>query len=226
MDHRAFKNSLYAEFARVGKSLANPHRLEFLDLLAQREWSVEELAQETHLSVANASQHLQVLRAAQLVETRRDGLRIYYRLADDDVYRLLQVVRDLSERRLAEIDRIVATFLGNRDEFEPIDAPALLRRLNDENVVVIDVRPAEEYRAGHLPGARSIPIDELEARLGELNAEREIVAYCRGPYCVYADDAVRLLRKRGLRARRLDTGYPEWHRALLPTEGDAWPVGD
>ncbi|HUG16228.1 MAG TPA: metalloregulator ArsR/SmtB family transcription factor [Thermomicrobiales bacterium] len=223
MDHRAFKDSLYGEFARIGKALANPHRLEFLDLLAQREWSVEELSQETRLSVANASQHLQVLRAAQLVETRRNGLRVYYRLADADVYRLLQVVRDLSERRLAEIDRIVDTFLGNRDEFEPIDATSLLRRLNDENVVVLDVRPPGEYRAGHLPGARSIPIDELEARLGELSPDREIVAYCRGPYCVYADEAVELLAARGYRAQRFTHGFPDWQVAGLPVERDEVP---
>lgn len=217
-DHRVFKDSLYAEFARIGKALANPHRLEFLDLLAQREWSVEDLARETALSVANASQHLQVLRAAQLVETRRDGLRMYYRLADEGVYRLLQVIRDLGETRLAEIDRIARTFLGNRDEFEPIDAPSLLRRLTDENLIVLDVRPAEEYRAGHLPGARSIPIDELEARLGELSPDKEIVAYCRGPYCVFADEAVELLAAHGYRAQRFTHGFPDWQVAGLPVE--------
>jgi rhodanese-related sulfurtransferase/DNA-binding transcriptional ArsR family regulator len=221
VDHRAFKNGLYGEFARIGKALANPHRLEFLDLLAQREWSVEDLARETRLSVANASQHLQVLRGAQLVESRRDGLRVYYRLADEDVYRLLQVVRDLSERRLAEIDRIVGAFLGNRDEFEPIDALSLLRRLNDEDLIVLDVRPAEEYRAGHLPGARSIPIGELEARLGELSPDREIVAYCRGPYCVYADEAVELLAARGYRAQRFSHGFPDWQIAGLPVERES-----
>lgn len=218
MDHRAFKDSLYAEFSRIGKVLSNPSRLEFLDLLAQREWSVEELAQETRLSVANASQHLQVLRAAQLVDTRRDGLRVYYRLADEDVFRLLQVVRDLSEKRLAEIDRIVGAFLGNRDEFEPVDAQSLLSRLSDDDVVVLDVRPSAEYRAGHLPGARSIPIRELESRLGELSHEQEIVAYCRGPYCVYADEAVELLSERGFRARRFTHGFPDWQVAGLPVE--------
>jgi rhodanese-related sulfurtransferase/DNA-binding transcriptional ArsR family regulator len=218
VDHRAFKDSLYSEFARIGKAFANPHRLEFLDLLAQREWSVEELAQETRLSVANASQHLQVLRAAQLVETRRDGLRVYYRLADEDVFRLLQVVRDLSEKRLAEIDRIVDTFLGSRDEFEPVDAQSLLNRLSDDDVVVLDVRPSGEYKAGHLPGARSIPIHELESRLAELSREREIVAYCRGPYCVYADEAVELLTDRGFRARRFTHGFPDWQIAGLPVE--------
>jgi rhodanese-related sulfurtransferase/predicted transcriptional regulator len=218
VDHREFKNNLYAEFGRIGKALANPHRLEFLDLLAQREWSVEDLASETHLTVANASQHLQVLRAAHLVETRRDGLRVYYRLADERVYQLLQVIRELGEARLAEIDRIVRTFLGHRDEFEPIDAISLFRRLDDEHLVVIDVRPREEYEAGHLPGARSVPIDELEARLGDLPPDTDIVAYCRGPYCVFADEAVELLSARGFRAQRFTHGFPDWQAAGLPVE--------
>lgn len=220
MEHRAFKESLYAEFARIGKALANPHRLEFLDLLAQREWSVEELARETRLSVANASQHLQVLRAAQLVAVRREGLHAYYRIADARVGGLWQALRDLGEARLAEIDRLVATYLGNRDELEPIDAPTLLARLQDDAVTVIDVRPAAEYAAGHLPGARSIPLAELEQRLGELSPDREVIAYCRGPYCVYADEAVALLTARGYRARRFSHGFPDWQLAGLPVEWD------
>ncbi len=218
MDHRAFKDSLYAEFGRIGKALANPHRLEFLDLLAQREWSVEELARETGLSVANASQHLQILRAAQLVTVRREGLYAHYRLADERAYRLWQALRDLGEARLAEIDRIVHTFLGQRDEFEPIDAMTLLSRIDDADLVVLDVRPPAEYRAGHLPGARSIPVDELEARLGELRRDKEIVAYCRGPYCVYADEAVELLTAHGYQARRFTHGFPDWQVAGLPVE--------
>ncbi|MDQ3549187.1 MAG: metalloregulator ArsR/SmtB family transcription factor [Chloroflexota bacterium] len=218
MDHRAFKDSLYGEFGRIGKALANPHRLEFLDLLAQREWSVEELARETGLSVANASQHLQILRAAQLVTVRREGLYAHYRLADERAYRLWQALRDLGEARLAEIDRIVHTFLGQRDEFEPIDAMTLLSRIDDADLVVLDVRPPAEYRAGHLPGARSIPVDELEARLGELRRDKEIVAYCRGPYCVYADEAVELLTAHGYQARRFTHGFPDWQVAGLPVE--------
>jgi rhodanese-related sulfurtransferase len=220
VDHRAFKDSLFGEFARIGKALANPHRLEFLDLLAQREWSVEDLAREANLTVANASQHLQILRGAQLVSVRREGLYAYYRLADARVYVLWQALRDLGEARLAEIDRIVETFLGNRDAFEPVDALNLLHRLQDEAVTVLDVRPAAEFRAGHLPGARSIPINELEARLGELRPGQEVIAYCRGPYCVYADEAVELLTAHGYRARRLTHGFPDWQVAGLPIERD------
>jgi rhodanese-related sulfurtransferase len=218
MAHREFKDALYAEFARIGKAVANPHRLEFLDLLAQREWSVEQLANETGLTVANASQHLQILRAARLVNVRRDGLYAYYRLADDRAYRLWQAIRDVGEVRLAEIDVIVRTFLGNRDAMEPIDALTLLGRIHDDDLVVLDVRPAEEFQAGHLPGARSIPVAELEARLGELRPDQEIVAYCRGPYCVYADEAVELLTARGYLARRFTHGFPDWQVAGLPVE--------
>jgi rhodanese-related sulfurtransferase len=218
MSHREFKDALYAEFARIGKAVANAHRLEFLDLLAQREWSVEGLASETGLTVANASQHLQILRSAQLVSVRREGLYAYYRLADERVYRLWQALRDLGESRLAEIDRIVETFLGQRDEFEPVDALTLLGRLQDDDLTVLDVRPAPEYQAGHLPGARSIPIDELETRLGELRPNQEIIAYCRGPYCVYADEAVELLTARGFHARRFSHGFPDWQIAGLPVE--------
>jgi rhodanese-related sulfurtransferase/DNA-binding transcriptional ArsR family regulator len=218
LDHRAFKDSLFGEFARIGKALANAHRLEILDLLAQREWSVEDLAHETHLSVANASQHLQILRSAQLVTVRRQGLYAYYRLADKRVYQLWQVLRELGEERLAEVDRIVDTFLANRDALEPIDAITLLTRLQDDDVTVLDVRPAAEYQAGHLQGARSIPIDELEARLDEVSPDQEIIAYCRGPYCVFADEAVELLTARGYRARRFTHGFPDWQMAGLPVE--------
>jgi rhodanese-related sulfurtransferase len=218
MAHREFKDALYTEFARIGKAVANPHRLEFLDLLAQREWSVEQLANETGLTVANASQHLQILRAAKLVTVRRDGLYAHYRLADDRAYRLWQAIRELGEVRLAEIDQIVRAFLGNRDAMEPIDALTLLGRIHDDDLVVLDVRPAEEFQAGHLPGARSIPVAELEARLGELRPDQEIVAYCRGPYCVYADEAVELLTTRGYLARRFTHGFPDWQVAGLPVE--------
>lgn len=218
MDHRAFKDSLFGEFARIGKALANPHRLELLDLLAQREWGVEELARETHLSVANASQHLQILRAAQLVSVRRDGIYAYYRLADERVYRLWQAMRDLGEARLAEIDRVVHTFLGDRDELEPVDSLTLIERLQTDAITVLDVRPAAEYHSGHLPGARSIPIDELEARLGEVPPGQEVIAYCRGPYCVFADEAVEILTAHGFHARRLMHGFPDWQVAGLPVE--------
>jgi rhodanese-related sulfurtransferase/DNA-binding transcriptional ArsR family regulator len=223
MGHREFKDALYAEFARIGKAVANPHRLEFLDLLAQREWSVEELANETHVTVANASQHLQILRAAKLVSARREGLYAYYRLADDRAYRLWQSIREVGEVRLAEIDLIVRTFLGNRDAMEAIDALTLLGRIHDDDLVVLDVRPADEFQAGHLPGARSIPVAELEARLSELRTDQEIVAYCRGPYCVYADEAVELLTARGYIARRFTHGFPDWQVAGLPIEREGVP---
>ena len=214
--HRAFKDPLFDQFARVAKAVANPHRLELIDLLAQGERRVDDLAREAALSVANASQHLQALRQAGLVETRRDGTSIYYRLADERVFRLWQTIRELGEARLAEIDRLARAFLDDRTTLEGVDAATLLRRLGDGNVVVLDVRPEVEFRAGHIPEARSIPVDELEARLHELPRDREIVAYCRGPYCVFSDEAVALLRARGYEARRLDVGLPDWRAAGLP----------
>ena len=218
MAHREFKERLYAEFARIGKAVASPQRLEFLDLLAQREWSVEELARETGQTVANASAHLKVLRSARLVETRRAGTYVYYRLADQNVVRLWQVIRDIGQDRLAEIDRIVDSFINRDAEFHPIDCQTLRERLQSENILVLDVRPRDEYEAGHLPGARSIPIDELESHLEELPHEAEIVAYCRGHYCLFADEAVELLRQRGYTARRLVEGFPDWQLAGLPVE--------
>lgn len=217
-DKRAFKNQLYEQFARIGKALSSAHRLELLDVLAQGERSVEELAQETGMSVANASQHLQVLRAAQLVEVRREGVYIYYHLADERVFSVWQAIRKLGEARIAEIDRVVRTFLHDRDLLQPVDAVELLRRLMDSDVVLLDVRPVEEYRAGHIPGARSVPVAELEAHLHEIPKDREVVAYCRGPYCVFADEAVTLLRAHGYSARRLEQGLPDWRALGLPVE--------
>jgi rhodanese-related sulfurtransferase/DNA-binding transcriptional ArsR family regulator len=215
---RIFKDLLYEQFARIGKALSNGHRLELLEVLAQGEHSVETLAQETGMSVANASQHLQVLRSAQLVEVRRAGVYLYYRLADEDVFSLWQATRKVSESRIAEIDRIVQTYLHDRSLLQPISAAELLRRLTEGNVILLDVRPAEEYAAGHLPDALSIPVADLEARLSELPQDREIVAYCRGPYCVFADEAVALLRTNGYRARRLEQGLPDWRALGLPVE--------
>ena len=214
--HRAFKEQLYAQFARLGKALANQHRLELVDLLAQGERTVEELAREGGLSVANASQHLQILRSAGLVEVRREGLYAHYRLADERVFRVWQALRELGEARLAELDRVVQQFLGARDDLEAIDVEELRARLADDSVVVLDVRPAEEYHAGHIPGARSVPVGELKRALCELPRDREIVAYCRGPYCVFSDEAVAFLRERGYRARRLTVGLPDWRAAGLP----------
>ncbi len=215
---RTFKNLLYEQFARIGKALSSAHRLELLEVLAQGERSVEALAQETAMSVANASQHLQVLRAAQLVDVRREGVYIYYRLADERVFTLWQAMRNVGETRIAEIDRIVQTYLHDRYLLQPISAAELLQRLTRGNVILLDVRPVEEYAAGHLPNALSIPVTELEARLPELPQEKEIVAYCRGPYCVFADEAVALLRINGYQARRLQQGLPDWRALGLPVE--------
>jgi rhodanese-related sulfurtransferase/DNA-binding transcriptional ArsR family regulator len=217
-EKRAFKDQLYEQFARIGKALASPHRLELLDVLAQCERTVEALAEETGMTVANASQHLQVLRAAHLVEVRREGVSMYYRLADDRVFTMWNAMRTVGEAQLAEIDRVVETYLHDRLDFQPLSAQELLRLLNDEQVVVLDVRPAEEYLVGHLPHARSLPVTELEARLAELPADKAIVAYCRGPYCVFADEAVALLRQRGYHATRLHEGFPDWHLLGLPIE--------
>ena len=215
---RIFKDLLYEQFARIGKALSNGHRLELLEVLAQGEHSVETLAQETGMSVANASQHLQVLRSAHLVEVRRAGIYLYYRLADEDVFSLWQTMRKVGESRIAEIDRIVQTYLHDRSLLQPISAAGLLRRLAEGNVILLDVRPAEEYAAGHLPNALSIPVADLEVRLSELPQDREIVAYCRGPYCVFADEAVALLRTNGYRAHRLEQGLPDWRTLGLPVE--------
>jgi rhodanese-related sulfurtransferase len=216
--HREFKDRLFEQFARIGKALASPKRLEILDLLAQGERTVEEIAKETAMPVANASQHLQALKGARMVESRREGLYAYYRLADEAVFRTWQAVRTLGERRLAEIDRVVETFLEDRDALEAVGAAALMERLSDGNVVVLDVRPEEEYRAGHIPGALSVPVDVLEAALQSIPKDKEIVAYCRGPYCVFSDEAVRLLHRYGFRARRLSEGFPEWRAAGYPVE--------
>jgi rhodanese-related sulfurtransferase/DNA-binding transcriptional ArsR family regulator len=217
-DKRAFKNQLYEQFARIGKALSSPHRLELLEVLAQGEHSVEALAQETGMSVANASQHLQVLRAAQLVDVRRQGVYIYYRLADERVFSLWQAMREVGEARIAEIDRIVQTYLHDRNLLQPINFTELRQRLVEGDVILLDVRPMEEYAAGHLPGALSIPVTELQARLPELPREKEIVAYCRGPYCVFADEAVALLQTNGYTARRLEQGFPDWRALGLPAE--------
>jgi rhodanese-related sulfurtransferase len=220
-EHRQFKDRLYEQFARVGRALANPHRLEFIDLLAQGERSVEALAREAAMSVANTSRHLQELRSAGIVEVRREGHYGYYRLADEGVYGAWSAMRALGEARLAEIDRLVGTYLTDRDSLEAVRAEELLRKTREEGAVVLDVRPEEEYRAGHIPGARSVPIERLEACLGGIPEDREVVAYCRGPYCVFSDEAVALLRSRGYRALRLEEGLPDWRAAGLPVEVSA-----
>ena len=216
MTGREFKDRLYEQLGRIAKGLDSPRRLEMLEVLAQGEHSVEDLAGQTGLSLANTSRHLQVLRGARLVEARKHGLRVFYRLADPEVYDAVRAVRALAERRLAEIDALVRAYLKGRDELETVPREELLRRVRDGSVVVIDVRPPEEYRAGHIDGALSVPLDQLDRRLRELPARKEVVAYCRGPYCLMAYSAVEKLRAKGRRARRLVEGFPEWRAAGLP----------
>ena len=213
-----FKHDLFSQFARVGKVLSNGNRLELLEFLAQGERSVEELANLTGLSIANTSQHLQQLRQAGLALTRKEGLKVYYRLSGDDVIDLLTALRAVAERHLADVERLITTYLTVKDDLEPIPREELLARAQDELITVIDVRPPQEYAAGHVPGAINIPLAELEAHLNEFDPSQEIVAYCRGPHCVLAFDAVATLRSKGMKARRLEDGYPEWKRAGLPTE--------
>jgi rhodanese-related sulfurtransferase len=213
----AAKTALFDEFARVGKGLASGRRMELLDVLANGERTVEALAREGGLSVANASQHLQILRRAGLVAIRREGTSVHYRLAGPEVFELWRAVRTLAAARLAEVERLAAAYLGGRDGLEPVTREELARRLQQgEELVVLDVRPAEEHAAGHLPGAVSIPISELRRRLRELPGDREIVAYCRGPFCAFAHEAVAVLADAGLTAHRLEDGLPEWQAAGLP----------
>ena len=212
------KAALFDALASVAQALGSGRRAEIVDVLAQGERSVDELAGAISQSVANTSQHLQVLARAGLVRSRREGTRIIYRLASDRVAELWAAVRDVAVRHVAEVSVLADEYLGQRDAVEQLSAEELSRRLERGDVVVLDVRPEAEFRAGHIAGARSAPVDGLDALVKELPNRREVVAYCRGPYCVYADDAVRLLRSRGLKARRLDVGYPEWQRAGLPVE--------
>ena len=212
------KSALFDAFASVAQALGSGRRAEIVDLLAQGERPVEEIAREIDQSVANTSHHLQLLGRAGLVRSRRAGTRIYYRLASDTVGELWAAVREVAERHVAEVQVLADDYLGKRDGVEQIGAEELAARLAKGNVVVLDVRPEPEYRAGHIPGALSAPLDSLEQVAAKLPRRREIVAYCRGPYCVYADDAVRLLRQRGLKARRLDVGFPEWRLADRPIE--------
>ena len=221
--HRDFKNRLYAQFARIGKALSSPNRLEILELLAQGERTVDSLATELGLSLANTSQHLQALRQSALVASRKNGLFVSYRLAGDDVFDLSKVVRIVAERRLAELERLVRDHFGDRAETELVPMGELLKRARSKQVVVLDTRPASECIAGHIAGAISVPVDELQRRLQELSKQKEYVAYCRGPYCVYADRAVELLRAKGRRARRLRDGFPEWRAAGLPVVNGVQP---
>lgn len=212
------KAALFDAQASVAQALGSGRRAEIVDVLAQGERSVDRIAREIDQSVANTSQHLRVLARAGLVRTRRQGTRVFYRLASERVGDLWAAVRDVAAQHVAEVDVLAAEYLGPRDEVERLSGTELERRLAQGDVVLLDVRPESEYEAGHIRGARSAPLSALDAVAAKLPKRSEIIAYCRGPYCIYADDAVRLLRARGLKARRLDVGFPEWRRAGLPVE--------
>ena len=216
MRARDFKDAVFDQFARIASAFASPKRIELIDLLAQGERHVEALAGQAGLTVANTSRHLQILKAANLVAAQKNGLQVFYRLADPMVLKGYRALQQLAEGRLAEMGRLVDDYFSNADGLEPVESAELLRRARSRDVVVIDVRPAEEYGAGHIAGALSVPLAQLEHRLRRLPSGKRIVAYCRGPYCVLAAEAVRRLRSRGRDAVRLNVGYPEWRDAGLP----------
>ena len=225
MRARDFKDAVFDQFARIAAAFASPKRIELIDLLAQGERHVEALAREANLTVANTSQHLQTLKAASLVATRKTGLQVFYRLADPMVLEGYRAVQQLAKARLAEMGRLVNDYFSNADGLEPVESAELLRRARSRDVVVIDVRPPEEYAAGHIAGALSIPLGQLERRLRTLPRNKRIVAYCRGPYCVLAAEAVRRLRASGRKAVRLKDGFPEWRDAGLPVGAGPEPSG-
>ena len=216
VDGREAKDRLYEAFARTAKAVASPKRIELLELLAQSERTVDALAGATGMGVTNTSAHLQILARARLVENRKEGTKVFYRLATDDVAAFVVVLRDLARSRLAEVEQVVLDYFGSRDALEPISREELLARAAKGKVVILDVRPAVEFVAGHIPGALSVPLGELDAALARLPKRTEIVAYCRGPYCVLSPQAVERLAAKGYRARRLADGFPEWRLAGLP----------
>lgn len=216
MNKREYKDRVYDELAKITKALANPHRLEIIELLAQSDYSVEQISSQTDLSVANASQHLQVLKTAQLVDITRNGNYIHYRLANTNVFKAWKALRELGVERIATIDKLVNDFRQSKFKFESVTIDELLLKIESGKVTILDVRPEVEYQKGHIANSISIPFDELSKRLKELPKRHEIVAYCRGPFCVYADEAVALLTKAGYKARRLEEGFPDWHIMGLP----------
>jgi rhodanese-related sulfurtransferase len=218
MSDRQAKDALYDSFASVAQALGSGRRAEIVDVLAQGERSVDQVAGEVGQSLANTSHHLRFLAKSGLVRSRRDGARVVYRLASDRVADVWAALRDVAAQHVAEVSVLAGEYLGDRDGVEQVSADQLAERVASGRVVVLDVRPAAEYRAGHIPGAISAPVDTLASQVSALPRRREVIAYCRGPYCVYADDAVRLLHAQGVRARRLDVGFPEWRRAGLPIE--------
>lgn len=220
MNKRDFKDKVYEELAKITKALANPHRLEIIELLAQAEFSVEQIALQTSLSVANASQHLQVLKTAQLVDFTRQGNFIHYRLANTNVFRAWKALRELGVERIATIEKLVKDFRNSKFKFESVTIDHLVKRIESGRITILDVRPEAEFSAGHIANAVSIPIDQLAGRLKELPKRNEIIAYCRGPFCVYADEAVALLNKAGYKAIRLEEGFPDWSLMGLPVEAN------
>ena len=216
MEGREAKDRLYEQFARAAKAVASPKRIELLELLAQREHTVEALAQATGMGVTNTSSHLQVLRQARVVETRKDGTKVFYRLAGEDVAAFIVALRDLARSQLTEVDEVVRDYFVARDALEPVSRTELVERAHEGKVVILDVRPREEFAAGHIPGALSVPLGELDVALARLPKRAQIIAYCRGPYCVLAPQAVERLRAKGYKARRLADGMPEWRLAGLP----------
>jgi rhodanese-related sulfurtransferase/DNA-binding transcriptional ArsR family regulator len=218
MNKREFKNKIYEELARITKALANPHRLEIIELLAQGDYSVELIALQTDLSVANASQHLQVLKAAQLVDVTRDGNFIYYRLSNINVFKAWKALRELGVERIAAVEKLVRDFRQSKAKVDSVTIDQTVKKIRAGKVTLLDVRPTTEFDAGHIARAISIPIDELPKRLKELPKRNEIIAYCRGPFCVYADEAAALLNKAGYKATRLEEGFPDWNVMGLPVE--------
>jgi rhodanese-related sulfurtransferase/DNA-binding transcriptional ArsR family regulator len=218
MSNRDFKHDLFSQFARVGKALGNGNRLELLEYISQGERSVDQLAKVSGLTVANTSQHLQQLRQAGLVHCRKQGLQVLYSLTGNDVIDLLDALRDVAERHIAEVDQLVNTYLTVKDELEAVPRETLMERVKEGLITVLDVRPAEEYDAGHVPGAVNVPLTELEQYLKHLPKKQDVVAYCRGPHCVLAFDAVARLREQGYSARRMEDGFPEWKSAGYPVD--------
>lgn len=218
MNKRQFKDKVYTELARITKSMANPHRMEIIELLAQGEFPVEQIAEQTNLTIANASQHLQVLKMAHLVEINRQGNYIFYRLSDSNVFKAWKALRELGVERISAIEKVVKEFRKSKFDFETVSIDELIEKIESGEVTVLDVRPESEYRQGHIANAVSIPIEELSRRLRELPTRASVVAYCRGPFCVYADEAVALLTKAGYTATRLEEGFPDWKLKGLPVE--------
>lgn len=218
MDKREFKDKVYGELAKVTKAIGNPRRMEIIDLLAQGPYSVDKIAEQTSMSIANASQHLQVLKGARLVEISRKGNFIYYHLASEKVFHAWRALRELGLIQNAEAEKLLRDFYNSRHQLEPVTMEELRQKITKQDVVVLDVRPDEEYERGHIHRAISIPIEELAKRMEELSRETEIIAYCRGPLCVYADEAVALLREKGFKAKRLKEGFPDWATVGFPVE--------